>query len=403
MNPDRAMPARGLPALDLLWPGGGRRLSRRPGGAPALLVLPARRAPRMLVPTGVPGAETMLWRHSRSRRQRLAQQALARGVRSGLLSWLPLWRLAPGPGGPDGAAIEDHVRTHLPDAASVGVLLGPPRANAKPVLRVFDHAGRTIAFGKVGHAPLSAALVRREAEVLRELGRAPFSTLELPTVLHAGRWQGLEVLLMTALDTPRRGAPSWDLPLDAMYELADRDRREPGTVDGSSYLRGLSERVAALPRTGAGPAVVAMLEHASARTGGTEVAFGRWHGDWAPWNMASRSARVGLWDWERSTVDVPLGFDVVHFALQGLLSRGGPSPVDAPRLLDLTRVPLRRWCRSREQVEATVALYLVEIVVRYTADAGDQPSAALRNRLSRITGIFSQIADHRPEESYADA
>ena len=388
-----------LPALDLLWPGGARRLTRRPGRSAALLVLPTLRSPRMLVPSAARGAESMLVRYSRSRRHGLAQHVLGRSASSGLLALLPVWRLAPHADASVGASIEDHVRAHVPGAVAVGVLLGPPRANAKPVLRIFDHEGNTVAFGKVGHNPLSTALVSDETEVLTELQRRPFATLDTPTVLHAGEWHGLEVLLMTALTGAQVGAPSWELPLPAMYELAERDGTDAMPVRGSDYLADLGARVAGLAGN---ESLAVMFDRVARHTGATELAFGRWHGDWAPWNMGSAAGRVQLWDWERSRAGVPLGFDIVHFVLQDQLVRRADAATTARALLGVCGDALGRWYDRGEQREATVLLYLTEIVQRYVADAGQAPTPELRHRLRMIEAVYAEILGHQ-KELYVDA
>jgi len=393
------------PALDSLWPAGSRRLTRRPGRAPALLVLPSRRAPRMLVPTGLPQAGAMLERHSTSRRQRLGQTVLGRGVSSGLLPLLPVWRLvahdgAEGVEGGEAASIESYVRAQLPAARSVGVLLGPPRANAKPVLRVFDDAGATIAYGKVGHNALAASLVRSERAVLQSLSGESFDHLELPTVLHAGAWRGLEVLLLSALGAAGRAEPSWELPLPAMFEVAEHGRTGSGPVADSSYLRGLQERASS---AGGPTGIDRHLDAVLGCTATTELSYGRWHGDWAPWNMGPSRTRVQLWDWERSQTDVPLGFDIAHFVLQKQFRDGAPAPAAAAALLEVTGGALRRWYAGRDQVDATVLLYLCEILQRYVADGGPSPSPALRNRVATIGTIITRITGQRSEELHVDA
>jgi hypothetical protein len=401
MSARRAAAAQRLAVRDLLWPGGARRLTRRPGRSPALLVLPTLRSPRMLVPSSARGAESMLVRFSRSRRHLLAQKVVSGSVRTGLLPLLPVWRLAPAAQGVGAAAIEDHVRSHVPKASAVGVLLGPPRANAKPVLRVFDRDGTTIAYGKVGHNDFSASLVRAETAVLLELRRRPLATLEFPTVLHAGEWHGLEVLLMTACHGANGGMPSWELPLAAMYELAERDRTEARELRGSDYLVDLAARVSGLQDN---QNLALMYDRVARRAAATELAFGRWHGDWAPWNMGSTAGRVQLWDWERSRDGVPLGFDIVHFVLQQqLVGRADPSTA-ATSLLRVAGDALGRWYDQPGQREATVLLYLTEIVARYAADAdaGAAPTAALRHRLSTIEAVHSAILGDQ-KESYVDA
>ena len=70
------------------------------------------------------------------------------------------------------------------------------------------------------------------------------------------------------------------------------------------------------------------------------LTFGAWHGDWAPWNMASTERGLLVWDWERFTSGVPLGFDALHYRLQSRPGAGhrdpltaAPPPRGAPALL----------------------------------------------------------------------
>lgn len=345
----------------------------------------------------------MLARHNRSRRQRLGQAVLSRGVRSGVLSLLPVWRVVAQDDGTGLSSIQSYVRTHLPAAAYVGALLGPPRANAKPVLRIFDDNGATIAFGKVGHNDLARALVRHEHQVLQELRDGGFTHLEPPKVLHCGSWRGLEVLLLGALASSGRAEASWELPASAMYEVAEHADVTTARVGESSYLRKLRDRVATLPP------LSPMHQHVEAvarRTAQTQLSFGRWHGDWAPWNMGSGADPVPVWDWERSESDVPLGFDIVHFILQAEFKDQSGAAAAISAVHQGSSTALSRWYQDREQVDATILLYLCEILTRYVADGGADPAPALRTRITtlmRMLSLLTENTDNTAEESHADA
>jgi len=367
----------------------------------------------MLVPTHTPGAEVMLRRHSKSRRQRLGQALLALGVRSGLLQLLPVWRLAPSraqQGSQHTEDIEYFVRAHVPSAASLGVLFGPVRANAKPVLRVFDARGRTVAFGKVAHDNTSAALVRNEAYVLGELAGARFTSLVPPGVLYAGPWGAAEVLLMTPLGTgdppaAHRTPPSWELPLAAMIELAEHEGTTESGLATSTYLGRLRERVrVAQPGTASG--LELLLERVVRLHGATVLRFGRWHGDWAPWNMgvpAGVGQPVQVWDWERSEIDVPSGFDIVHFLLQRAFFRGTSRTDIGPALVHDGNRALSRWYHNQEAVEATILCYLVEILARYRGDGGQSPTPQLAARIATIEGVLDAVMSERPRSSHVIA
>src|SRR5262245_20900510 len=144
MSPQReAMPAE----LATLWPAPARaRMARR--GTPGSLeyfVAPAPGRPRLLVPRGVRGAERMFVRHGGGVPDRLVWEGWRRGHRWDLAGKLPLPRLVVEPD-PEGieAFLSDVVGEHV----SLGILLGPPRANRKPVIQAFTDSGRTVAFAK---------------------------------------------------------------------------------------------------------------------------------------------------------------------------------------------------------------------------------------------------------------
>lgn len=390
----------GVPAVARLFPPGTRRLTHRPGRSACLLVLPSPRSPRLLVPSDLATAGKMLRRHNTNRLQRFGQDVVALALWSRLLPLLPVARLVPAAGTP-GPTIEEHVHQHVPAAAYVGVLLGPPRANAKPVLRVFGADGSTIAFGKVGHDALSGRLVRAESAVLEQLSGRTFTHLEVPRVIHTGTWHGLEVLLITPMQASVRRETSWKLPLPAMKELSSSDGLTAGPVAKSDYLAGLMDRVHASGPVGGVPAV---LDAVRPLVENVVLDYGRWHGDWAPWNTGSTAGgRLQVWDWERSEARVPVGFDAVHFLLQREFGESLAPTHDAASLLPEMTWALAALGVHRDQVEATIALYLVEILQRYVADSDGTPTSALQHRLTTIRSLIATMSDKLSREFRARA
>jgi len=375
-----------------LWPVGARRLSWRPGRDATLLVLPGARRPRILVPSDVPAAASMLRRHSRSPVQRLAQDVLAWAHRHQLLALLPWprWR-APQDGE---AGIDGLVRTVVPDARRVGVLLGPPRANAKPVLQVFDERGMTIAFGKVGNDERTRSLVRRETRALTDLSDPGFATLQVPRILWSGEWEGLQVVLLSPMSASQDRASSWEVPAAAMRELAEAEGVVTQALRDDAYVTDLMVRADRLLATE--PEIVASLATLGGQVGDLALRFGRWHGDWAPWNMGVASGRVQVWDWERSRRGVPLGFDLVHFLLQRHLKDGHDAGTIGESILTEVGDLLAPWYGpeqlDRSQTAATVLLYLLEIQCRYRADAGASPGVRLHARLNVIAPLTMSVA-----------
>lgn len=381
-----------LPAVARLWPDAILTGSRRPGRDPALLVLPSRRTPRVLVPADVPRAAAMLNRHSSSSWQRLVQDVLALVIRSGALPLLPVWRLRRV--GPQSTGIEGHVTQTVPGAARVGVLLGPPRANAKSVLQIFDARGRTIAFGKISHNRLSSQLVRHEAAVLARLAGLDMPHVRVPRVIFSGKWNGNEVLYMEAFARIRVRAPSWAPPLVGCAEVAESGGVAQHLLGQSPYLERLRVELAASALQDVHH-LSATLDAVLQRYGDVPLLFGRWHGDWAPWNMTLTGDLLHVWDWERSRDGVPVGFDMAHFLMQRRLRRGAEAVnAGSSALVPALSESLRRWYDTEPAVKATLLLYLVEIARRYLDDAEGSPTPQLTSRLRRLRQDTVDLLSH---------
>ena len=203
------------------------------------VVFPTPGTPRTLIPTGLPGAATMLERQQEDRRLsgRIARSAVGWATRSRLTGWLPLPRLRVTGAG---ESIETFLSAVLGEPVAVGVLLGTWRANRKPVLRIFDAGGDTLGFAKVGHNDLTRELVRREAENLRGVGAAPGGHLQTPELIHHQRWRGLEILVMSALTHPVAVEADFErLPLEAMHELSILGGTQISALATSGYVERL--------------------------------------------------------------------------------------------------------------------------------------------------------------------
>src|SRR5690606_20969129 len=117
------------------------------------------------------------------------------------------------------------------DRVVVGLGVGTARANRKPVLPVCSVDGELLAYVKAGDTPAAAALVRAEAGALRAFTTAGAPPgFEVPTGLHHGQHDGIEVLVLSAdRTTRRRGQPREAIPVRAMRTFGEHlgMRREP--------------------------------------------------------------------------------------------------------------------------------------------------------------------------------
>jgi hypothetical protein len=354
-----------------------------PGGREFALIAGMRRPP-LMVPAQRRLAAAAVRQQSRPRSAaaRMGVRALCLGLGAGMggsaLRWALRGRVQVAtPAGAD--AIDEHLTAVLSRDLTVSMYLGPARANRKPVLQLLAPAGEPAGFAKIGVNPLTRSLVRAERDALAQLGQAQLAEITVPQVLHHDTWRGLEVLVLSAL-------PAWSPPrrlrprqlVAAMAELAGVAGLRQAPLATSGYLYRLRARLAAADHTPERTALTQALGVITARGGQQALTLGAWHGDWSPWNMASTSKGLLVWDWERFATGVPLGFDALHHQLQAEVA-GARSDPQAAALRCLERAPrdLAPFGLSPAQARLTAVLYLTELATRYLADRQAQAGAPL--------------------------
>ncbi len=337
-----------------------------------LVAVPDARSPRLLVPAvprRVAAGAVRRYAQPAARSARLKRDLAALALRTGADRYLLRDRVTVGMSG----SIAEYLSGVLDRELLVSVHIGPARANRKPVLQLLSPDGTTVGFAKLGVTELTRALVRAETSALRTLHEARLSTVVSPRVLHAGQWHRYEVLVQEALPAWRRRVTAPARLTAAMNEVAGCLGIAYGPLAGSPYIKELIARLSTVD----GAALATALGTLTGRRGDTVLGYGAWHGDWAPWNTAVLRDRVLVWDWERFTTGVPVGFDRVHHALQGALERGAApaTAVDetvarAPELLAPFGVPV-------DAAEVTALLYLIDLAARYLADRQAEAGARL--------------------------
>ena len=341
------------------------------------LVVPHARAPRLLVPTRPRRAATAAVRRyaePRNRAARLKRQAVVLALRTGAHRWLLPDRVAVSTTG----SIEAHLHPVLREPVVPSIHIGPARANRKAVLQLLHPDGRTVGFAKVGTGPLTRRLVRDETIALRGLAEAGLRRVTVPRVWHAGNWAGHEILVQRALPVWAPRAPLAPERLAAaMRELAECQPVTEEPLAASPYWARLRERVAAVTDHPDGAALAAALDRLGEGFGDLRLRYGAWHGDWTPWNMAVLADTLLVWDWERFTAGVPIGFDAVHYALQ----TRAQVAADPARALAATlhEVPdlLAPFGVEAPAREPTALLYLADLAARYLADRQAEAGARL--------------------------
>lgn len=370
------------------------------------LVLPHRRRPVLLVPTypsrfaatALRGAKPATARQRR--RVALLAGALAATLAlpgAGRLLWRDRVRVY-------GRRSDDCLITYLQshsDAAAMAVHVGgAARANRKPVVQLLDVGGDTIGYAKVGMNQLTRTLVRAEYQALRALAAAKLRHTIVPEVRHTGRWRDHEVLVQSALPVWR---PSYrratDTLVTSMLEVARACGIRTGRLASSGYWATLEGRLAGISGREGGRTLGGLALDLLAHAGDIELEYGAWHGDWAPWNCHPLPGTMLVWDWERFTTGVPVGFDAVHYGLSESLAGDGGHPERATEAL-LARAPklLAPFQVPPHAAGVVALLYLIDIATRYLHDrqgAGGAPLGAVGEwLLPTLVRHISRLAGH---------
>jgi hypothetical protein len=343
------------------------------------LVIPDARRPKLLVPMGsrrVAVAAVRRFTEPQSRMAKLKRDAVVMALRSG--AWPALLRDRVRLSGESDDSIDNYLCETLGAELSLSVHIGPARANRKPVLQLLDPNGKTIGFAKLGTGPLTRRLVRAETAALTALSHVKLATVTVPTVLHAGQWRGHQVLVQSPLPIWQQREPLTSRRLvEAMLEVASACGITQGWLATSPYWAELRSRLAQLSDhedgVALGNAARRLVEHCS----DLGMRYGAWHGDWAPWNMANVADTLLVWDWERFTPGVPLGFDALHHDLQKRLQAGVEPREAVEQTVRNAGGLLSHFSVVPDTAEITALLYLVDLAARYLADRQAESGARL--------------------------
>ncbi|WP_020520337.1 hypothetical protein [Catelliglobosispora koreensis] len=341
------------------------------------LVIPDARRPKLLVPMGsrrVAIAAVRRFTEPQSRMARLKRDAVVLALRSG--TWPALLRDRVRCSSAD--SIDTYLKSAIGQDLRVSVHIGPARANRKPVLQLLNATGDTLGFAKLGTGPLTRRLVRSETAALQALSHVKLSRVTVPTVLHAGQWHGHQVLVQSPLPIwlPRIPLTSSRLQ-QAMLEIAGACGHTQGWLATSAYWAELRSRLSQVTDQEDGAALNTAARRLVEHCSDLGLRYGAWHGDWAPWNMASTPDALLVWDWERFTPGVPLGFDALHHDLQWRLQSGVDPREAVEQTIRNAGGLLSPFEVVPDSAEITALLYLVDLAARYLADRQAEAGARL--------------------------
>lgn len=359
--------------LRILYPGG----EKRAGGTTEYVVVPHARTPKLLVPARplrAASAAVRRYAEPQSYLARLKRAVVVAALRTGASRLLLRDRVQVSVSG----SAEAHLRETLGEELVLSIHIGPARANRKAVLQLIRPTGDTVAFAKVGTNPLTRALVRAETTALTTLASVRLRQLTVPRLRHAGQWGEHDILVQTALPVWRRRSSLHPARLAAaMRELAYCQGTTSAPLGDSEYWARLRDRVAAVCEQPDGAALAGAAEALEAWAGRLPLSYGSWHGDWTRWNMAVLADTLLVWDWERFTSGVPLGFDALHYHLQDA-AHGVADPADAvDQTLGQVDELLAPFGVAPPVREVTTLLYLIDLAARYLTDRQAQAGARL--------------------------
>ncbi|QSB15905.1 hypothetical protein JQS43_06115 [Natronosporangium hydrolyticum] len=372
---------------------------RRPAGE-RYLVLPSRSRPRLLVPAGerrAAAAAAAAAHHAFAWRSRLRQWATRAGLTAGLGDLLFRDRLAL----TGSSTLAGWLSEVMDQPVRLGLRLGPPRANQKPVLALLDRECTVVGYAKLGVTPLTRRLLATERTALTELATAELATVRVPRLRYAGDWHGADLVVVSALPVAqaaagagRRGA---GLILAAAAELARLRPVVVADLAGSDYHHRLAAQVAALPADPHRELLAATLARTVAAD--RRLEFGCWHGDFFAGNLAVTGSQVLVWDWERFATGVPVGFDALHHTFMSeLLVRGRALPEAAARMAERAAEVLAPLAVPAAQAPVVAALYLVEIATRYRTDSNQAGGGGLLAAAQWLPRALSRLALPPPAE-----
>lgn len=323
---------------------------------------------RFLVPAESPGtAARSLLAYNRLRplKVRTARAAIGWALRFGagpLLS--EPRRITAGPGSP---VLLDHLATVLDESRLVFAATEQGGSGfLTPVLQLFAPDGRSAGFAKIGWDPVTAAMIRTEADALERAARAGSSQFRVPPVRWAGEWEGLELLVTAPMPLRARRLRESELPpVEPLLDVA--------TIDGPLERRRVTESQYWADAVACGAVEAERGRHVlgdllatiATSHGDVELAFGRWHGDWVEWNLAEADGQLWAWDWAYSAPGVPLGFDLLQFFhLRHRILRGEAPPQALEHAAADAKPGLTHLGIPIDEQRAVTALHHAEVLMR---------------------------------------
>lgn len=198
------------------------------------------------------------------------------------------------------------------------VSLGTPGPDRKPVIQIQNSDGLAVGYAKVGWNKATKTGVKNEAVTIKNISEVSFKSFEIPRLIHAGDWSGRYVTILSSPEGKVVQAPG---TLCSEYthvvnELANfncvrlRLKESPFWFAVTNRVKNISSRYF---RNILEHKTIPVIEDMLADK---PLPFHLSHGDFTPWNAYFKNGRLFLYDWEHSSPDSPVGWDLFHFLFQ---------------------------------------------------------------------------------------
>jgi len=278
---------------------------------------------------------------------------------------------------PPGGCLLEHVQQVLGrQDVQFAISLGMPGPHRKPVLQALAPDGMVIGYVKAGWNEATRALVCNEAGALRRLKGEGLQSFVVPTLLHAGQWEGRALCIQSPPVGSVGMAPKGLTPhyLAAQREMAAVHTRWI-SFGKSAFGANLWQRIAQVPNSSHRRLLQQGAATVEAWLGERPLPFHFSHGDYTPWNAHLWYGRLYLFDWEYAVWEAPPGYDLFHFSVQTarLLQKRSPwqtwlsiRPGGAVR--QLVAEHLQRLGANEVEVEPLWLLYLLERLAFYAVE-----------------------------------
>lgn len=199
----------------------------------------------------------------------------------------------------------------------VGISLGTPGPERKPVFQVQSNYGTILGYAKIGWDSLTNELVKNEVKMLKLINQRVYTYAKFATILYDGYYNNNYMLVTSPLKMNNRIIPdnSEKLIIDALLEIS-RIEKNNGLFGKSLFWQKLVRRADSIKDTFSSYSykwihnAIMTIENAIQDL---ESPFFIKLGDFTPWNVAQDDAKIAIVDLEFAERNYLAGWDLFHF------------------------------------------------------------------------------------------